>query len=144
MTARIPPPALRATPSPGGGIMRCLRMERNNNLTELARKLRKNQTKEEALLWYKFLSKYPVRFHRQYVIGDYIVDFYCHEAKLVVELDGSQHYDPQEIEKDQKRTAYLESLGLQVLRFTNLDVLQRFDAVCQTIDSKILSKGKNI
>jgi len=119
-------------------------MERNDNLTELARKLRKNQTKEEALLWYKFLSKYPVRFHRQYVIGSFIVDFYCHGARLVVELDGSQHYDPVDMKKDQMRTAYLESLGLQVLRFTNLDVLQRFDAVCQAIHTQILLKGNRL
>lgn len=79
-------------------------MERNSNLTKLARELRKNQTKEESLLWYNFLSKYSPRFHRQYVIGNYIVDFYCHQAKLVVELDGSQHYEPEEMEKDRFRT----------------------------------------
>jgi len=91
-------------------------------------------TKEESLLWYRFLSKYPFRFRRQYVIGDYIVDFYCHQAKLVVELDGSQHYEPEEAEKDRIRTKYLESLGLHVLRFTNLEVLQQFRAVCEAID----------
>lgn len=112
-------------------------MERNANLKGFSRKLRKEMTKEEALLWYNFLRKYPVRFRRQYIIGDYIVDFYCHQAKLVVELDGSQHYDPQEAEKDMRRTAYLQSLGLRVLRFTNLDVLQRFDAVRETIHSAV-------
>ena len=91
-------------------------------------------TKEESLLWYRCLSKYPFRFRRQYVIGDYIVDFYCHQAKLVVELDGSQHYEPEEAEKDRIRTKYLESLGLHVLRFTNLEVLQQFRAVCEAID----------
>ena len=69
-------------------------------------------TKEENLLWYQFLRRYPCQFRRQYVIGNYIVDFYCHRAKLVVELDGSQHYDPAEMEKDAQRTRYLESLGL--------------------------------
>ena len=91
-------------------------------------------TKEESLLWYRFLSKYPLRFRRQYVIGNYIVDFYCHKAKLVVELDGSQHYEPTEAQKDRIRTAYLESLGLRVLRFTNLEVLQQFRSVCEAID----------
>ena len=89
---------------------------------------------EESLLWYRFLSKYPLRFRRQYVIGNYIVDFYCHKAKLVVELDGSQHYEPTEAKKDRIRTAYLESLGLRVLRFTNLEVLQQFRSVCEAID----------
>ena len=112
-------------------------MERNGDLTKLARQLRKNQTKEEALLWYNFLSKYPMRFHRQYVIGDYIADFYCHRAKVVVELDGSQHYQPQEVEKDSIRTKNLENLGIRVLRFTNLEVLQQFRSVCERIDAVI-------
>ena len=112
-------------------------MERNSNLTKLARELRKNQTKEEALLWYNFLCKYSPRFHRQCVIGNYIVDFYCHQARIVVELDGSQHYEPTEMVKDQTRTEYLQSLGLKVLRFTNLDVLKRFSAVCEMIDNEI-------
>jgi len=92
-------------------------------------------TKEESLLWYRFLCKYPLRFRRQYVIGNYIVDFYCHQAKLVVELDGSQHYAPEDTEKDRIRTVYLESHGLRVLRFTNLEVLQQFRTVCEAIDA---------
>ena len=109
-------------------------MERNAKLKPNAQTLRKNMTKEETLLWYNFLCKYPLRFRRQYVIGNYIVDFYCHQAKLVVELDGSQHYEPDEAEKDRIRTVYLESLGLQVLRFTNLEILQQFRSVCEAID----------
>ena len=112
-------------------------MDRNRDLTHLARQLRKNQTKEEALLWYNFLSKYPIRFHRQYVIGNYIVDFYCHQAKLVIELDGSQHYEPADLEKDRHRTEFLQGLGLQVLRFTNLEVLRQFSAVCDMIDESV-------
>ena len=108
-------------------------MERNNALTPLSRTLRKNATKEENLLWYRFLRKYPVRFHRQYVVGNYIVDFYCHKAQLVIELDGSQHYDPHAQQKDAERTAYLNASGLQVLRFSNLDILQRFPSVCEAI-----------
>ena len=109
-------------------------MERNPSLKANAQALRKNMTKEENLLWYQFLRHYPCQFRRQYVIGNYIVDFYCHRARLVVELDGSQHYTPEEMEKDAHRTRYLESLGLQVLRFSNLDVLRRFRGVCEAIN----------
>ena len=116
-------------------------MERNLKLKSNAQTLRKNMTKEENLLWYQFLRRYPCQFRRQYVIGNYIVDFYCHRAKLVVELDGSQHYDPVEMEKDAQRTRYLESLGLKVLRFTNLDVLHRFRGVCETIDLTVQERA---
>ncbi len=109
-------------------------MEQNKNLKRFAQENRKNMTKEESLLWYNFLSRYPFRFRRQYIIGNYIADFYCHQAKLVIELDGSQHYEPKEQEKDAQRTKYLESQGLQVLRFTNLDILQRFSSVCELVD----------
>ena len=109
-------------------------MERNSNLKKLSQELRKNQTKEESLLWNQFLRGYPMRFRRQYIIGNYIVDFYCHRAKLVVELDGSQHYDPEQQKKDVERTRYLESQGLKVLRFSNLDVTGRFRGVCEAID----------
>ena len=109
-------------------------MEQNQNLKKNAQTLRKNLTKEEAHLWYQFLCRYPLRFRRQYVIGSYIVDFYCHQAKLVVELDGSQHYSPEEMKYDQARTEYLRAQGLQVIRFSNLDVMRRFRDVCETID----------
>ena len=109
-------------------------MEQNRKLKTNAQNLRKSMTKEEAKLWYQFLCRYPLRFRRQYVIGNYIADFYCHKAKLVVELDGSQHYTPEEIEYDQKRTEYMQSQGLQVLRISNLDVLRNFQNVCEMID----------
>ena len=109
-------------------------MERNADLKYLAQELRKNQTKEEYLLWKNFLCRYPLRFRRQYIVGNYIVDFYCHQAKLVVELDGSQHYDPEGKKKDIERTHYLENQGLLVLRFSNLDVLRQFRGVCEAID----------
>ena len=96
-------------------------------------------TPEERRLWYCFLKTYPVRFHRQYVIDRYIVDFYCHKAKLVIELDGSQHYDPAEREKDQRRTDVLQSHGLKILRFSNRDMAQNFSAVCEAIDTAIKS-----
>ena len=109
-------------------------MEQNKNLKSNAQNLRKNATKEENLLWYKFLRRYPVQFRRRYIIGNYIADFYCHKAKLVVELDGSQHCEPEKIRQDRERTAYLESLGLYVLRLFNLDILHRFEDACVTVD----------
>ena len=109
-------------------------MEQNQKMKRRAQTLRKNLTKEEAHLWYQFLCRYPVRFRRQYVIGNFIADFFCHRAKLVVELDGSQHCTPEEMEYDRKRTQYLQSQGLRVLRFSNLDVMRRFRDVCETID----------
>ena len=108
-------------------------MEQNGKLKKNAQSLRKNMTKEEAHLWYQCLCRAKYRFRRQYVIGNYIVDFYCHQAKLVVELDGSQHCTPEEMEYDQKRTAFLESQGLKVVRFSNLDVIRKFRDVCDTI-----------
>ena len=82
----------------------------NKQLIPLARKLRKEMTREECHLWYDFLRRYPVRFLRQKVLGKYIADFYCAKAKLVIELDGSQHYENTNIEKDTVRTAFLEGV----------------------------------
>ncbi len=118
-------------------------MERNRKLTALSQIHRKNQTKEESLLWYRFLRRYPCQFRRQYVIGNYIADFYCHKAGLIVELDGSQHYNPAEMGKDAQRTEYLESLGLRVLRFSNLEIRQRFQSVCETIDLTVKERTVN-
>ena len=115
-------------------------MERNEKLSFNAKNLRKNMTKEEAKLWYQFLCRYPNRFRRQYIIGNYITDFCCHQAKLVVELDGSQHYDPDEMEYDRKRKTYLQAQGLEVLRFSNLDVMRQFKCVCEAIDNAV--KGR--
>ena len=113
-----------------------LNMDRkhNPNLTSNARTLRKNMTKEERHLWYDFLRGYPVRFLRQKVIDRYIVDFYCHEARLVVELDGSQHFDPPNLEQDRLRTMQLESRNLKVIRIPNNEVNQNFRGVCEYID----------
>lgn len=115
-------------------------MEQNQKLKPISQLLRKHATKEENLLWYNFLRLYKPQFRRQYVIGNYIVDFYCHRAKLVVELDGSQHCEPKKIEYDQARTAYLESQGLCVLRLSNLDVLRKFGNVCEYIDRSVKSR----
>ena len=102
-----------------------------------SQKLRKEMTKEERHLWYDFLKTYPVQFKRQTPIGDYIVDFYCFQAKLVVELDGSQHCTPEALEYDRRRTRFLESQGLYVLRISNLDVMREFRGVCEMIDTAV-------
>ena len=109
----------------------------NKDLIPFAKNLRKNMTKEERHLWYDFLRDYPVRFVRQKVLGKYIVDFYCAAAKLVIELDGSQHYEPKEEALDAIRTAFLEEYGLKVIRIPNNAVTENFRGVCEYIDSLI-------
>ena len=97
-------------------------MKINESIKKNSQTLRKNATKEENTLWYQYLRHYPLQFRRQHPFGQYIVDFYCAKAKLVIELDGLQHYEEEGFRKDAARTAYLESLGLKVLRFSNRDV----------------------
>ena len=109
----------------------------NKALTPIARKLRKDMTREERHLWYDFLREYPIRFLRQKVIGSYVVDFYCAAAKLVVELDGSQHYEEKGIADDQTRTEFLQKYDLRVLRFANNDVMKNFEGVCTAIDREV-------
>ena len=111
-------------------------MERKHNsqLTDNARELRKNMTKEERHLWYDFLKDYPVRFLRQKVIDNYIVDFYCSKARLAIELDGSQHYEVKGVLKDRIRTEYIEKRNIMVIRFANTDIWENFSGVCQYID----------
>ena len=94
-------------------------------------------TKEERKLWYDYLSQYPYRFRRQVTVGNYIVDFYCASAKLAIELDGSQHYEQSGQQYDAARTAYLNSIGIEVLRFSNLDILRNLRGVCQSIDMAV-------
>lgn len=105
----------------------------NSKLTANAKVLRKNMTKEERRLWYDFFKVLPVTIHRQKVIGDYIVDFYCAAGKIVIELDGSQHYEEQGMRCDAVRDAYLNGLGITVLRYSNLDIQQNFSGVCRDI-----------
>ena len=109
----------------------------NSELVPLAKQLRKNMTKEERHLWYDFLKTYPIRFLRQKVLGKYIVDFYSAEAKLIIELDGSQHYENGNIEKDAERTAFLEDYGLTVIRIPNNEVSRNFPGVCEYIDATV-------
>ncbi len=111
-----------------------MQSKHNKQLVPLARQLRREMTKEERRLWYDFLRTYPVRFLRQRVIGNYIADFYCAQAKLVIELDGSQHYEADAAQKDAERTTFLEQYGLRVLRFANNEVNENFSGVCEYID----------
>ena len=108
--------------------------EYNRANIPLARELRKNMTPWEVKLWQYFLRKYPLRFQRQKAIGNYIVDFYCAKAQLVIELDGGGHYLPEQQQKDIIRTKELESMGLAVLRICNTEVTRNFYGVCHTID----------
>ncbi len=114
-------------------------MERKHNkkIVPFAKELRKNMTKEERHLWYDFLKTYPIRFSRQKVLGKYIADFYCAQANLVIELDGSQHYEDEGMANDRKRTAYLQEFGITVIRISNFDVLKNFEGVCWYIDNAV-------
>lgn len=110
------------------------------NLIPRAQELRKKATKHEKHLWYDFLSQYPVRFQRQKTIDHFIADFYCHEAKIIIELDGSQHYEEQGIQRDKERTAILKQYGVEVLRFSNLEIERNFSGVCAVIDHAVKTR----
>ena len=105
----------------------------NSSLTRLAQQLRKQMTPEERHLWYDFLKDLPITINRQKVIGQYIADFYCASANLVIEIDGSQHYDPDEAAADTVRDNYLINLGLTVKRYSNNEINQEFENVCTDI-----------
>ena len=114
-----------------------MQSKHNAKLVPLAKELRKNMTKEERHLWYDFLRSYSIRFSRQKVLGKYIADYYCAEAKLVIELDGSQHYEEEEKKKDIERTVFLESYGIRVIRIPNNEVMHNFYGVCEYIDAAV-------
>ena len=109
----------------------------NRNMSFLAKKLRKDMTKEEKHLWYDFLKMLPVTVNRQKVIGRYIADFYIASSNLVIEIDGSQHYKETAKENDAERDSYMAACGIKVIRFTNSDINRRFDAVCREITKNI-------
>ena len=109
----------------------------NKRNVEMARKLRKEMTPWERKLWYCFLKDYPIRFQRQKCIDEYIVDFYCFRARLVIELDGGGHYNPESERKDEYRTKILNQYGLKVIRFCNLDIDKNFYGVCSVIDEEV-------
>ena len=103
-------------------------------MLNVAKMLRRNMTKEEKKLWYSFLQHHPLHFYRQRTIGNYVVDFYCAKAKLVIEVDGSQHYEESGLKKDAERTRFLESKGLSVIRLTNNEINRNLKEVCEYID----------
>lgn len=109
----------------------------NHSNTKIAKILRQNMTPEERKLWYCFLKTYRPRFTRQKPIGEYIVDFFCKEKGIAIEIDGSQHFQEQAIEEDRKRTEALNRYGIGVIRFSNREVNQRFEAVCTAIDQYV-------
>ena len=113
--------------------------EYNKANISIAKALRKNMTPWERKLWYKFLRNYPVRFQRQKAVGNYIADFYCAKARLVIELDGGGHYITEQVEKDKARAKKLEAMNLTVLRICNLDIDRNFSGVCECIDLAVKS-----
>ena len=115
----------------------------NGNLKQYSRQLRENMTDAERHLWAKIRMKQlkGYQFYRQKPIGDYIVDFFCPRAKLVIEVDGSQHFSGEMAEYDRIRDEYLSGLGLRVLRFTNTDVLTRIKGVIERIEGEITGEN---
>lgn len=113
----------------------------NKALTDHAKMLRKNMTRHEKHLWYDFLKTYPLRVLRQKIIDVYITDFYCAAAKIVIERDGSQHFFEQGLDYDKKRSTVFGEYGISVLRFTNLEIDQNFEGVCEQIDREIQKKS---
>ena len=112
-------------------------MAQSKEMISRARQLRRDMTKEERHLWYDFLRAYVPRFTRQKIVEPYILDFYCSAAGLAVELDGGQHYEEEDKAYDARRTAYLQKQGIQVIRFSNFDVMRNFEGVCFEIDTTV-------
>ena len=117
---------------------------KNNGLLNIAKVLRRNMTRQEKHLWYDFLRHYPVKIYKQRIINNFIVDFYCHQARLVIEVDGAQHYTGEGKEHDKARTEVLECYGVEVIRFSNSEIDNRFDNVCQMIDKVIQERMNGI
>ena len=117
--------------------------ENDSSLLPNARRLRKEMTPHERKFWYLFLRRYPIKIYKQKIIRPYIVDFYCAPAKLVIELDGSQHYEDTGRTGDQVRDETLRQAGLLVLRFSNREIDREFPAVCEQIDRTIRERCVN-
>ena len=115
-------------------------MQKNRRLLPLARSLRRDMTPQERKLWYLFLRTYPIKIYKQRIIDSYIVDFLCFSAKLVIEIDGSQHYHDIETARDNERSAALERYGLKILRFSNREINREFERVCDVIHQEIQSR----
>ena len=116
-------------------------LPRNKKLNQRAKDFRNNMTPQETSLWFDFLRNYPMNIYRQRIIGNYIADFYCRKANLVIEIDGAQHRAEDNQEYDNLRTQYLNSLGIKVISFTNQDIDSNFDRVCMAIDEEIRSRS---
>ena len=114
-----------------------MQRKRNHDLVSFAKELRRNMTKEERRLWYDFLRNYSVRFSRQKILGKFIADFYCAKARLVIEVDGSQHYEAAAQADDADRTAFLKAYGLKVIRIPNNELNTNFRGVCERIDAAV-------
>ena len=121
-----------------------MKVEKNNYILPIAKRLRKEMTPHERKLWYMFLRRYPVKIYKQRIISSFIVDFYCADAKIVIELDGSQHYENRGKEIHKIRDSYLNSLGLKVLRYSNSDVNKNFSGVCEDILKHISTSSTNV
>ena len=118
-----------------------MQIPKDNAKLEAAKELRRKMTPHERKLWNLFLRNYPIKIYKQRIIGSFIVDFYCHRAKLVIEIDGSQHYEENGIAYDKERSAYLQSLGLKVVRYSNREITWNFKKVCEQLD--ILLKDRS-
>ena len=118
-----------------------MQIPKDNAKLEAAKELRRKMTPHERKLWYLFLRNYPIKIYKQRIIGSFIVDFYCHRAKLVIEIDGSQNYEENGIAYDKERSAYLQSLGLKVVRYSNREITWNFKKVCEQLD--ILLKDRS-
>jgi len=134
---------LRAAPSllKRAGV-EIIMLSYNKKLKQWTQELRKNATPQENKLWYEFLRKHPCRFTRQKPIDNYIVDFLCPSKKLVIEIDGSQHFTDDGLKYDGIRTDLLMKHGLHVMRFTNTQINTSFNAVCEEIQKYIDSYSK--
>ena len=132
-----------AAQADGEGKMKQTLSDKNKQLLNIAKILRRNMTRHEKHLWYDFLQHYPLKIYKQRIIDNYIADFYCHSARVVIELDGSQHYTNQGKTQDEERTNILEKYGIYVLRFSNKDIDENFEGVCQMIDMVITKRIEN-
>ena len=119
-------------------------IKKNKKLLENARFLRREMTRHEKHLWYDFLQHSPIKIYKQRIIDNFIADFYCHKARLVIELDGSQHYTPEGKSYDEARTEIINQYGIKVIRYSNLDIDQKFNGVCFEIDRIIQERIKEI
>ena len=111
-------------------------------MAERAAELRRNMTPEEKHMWYDYLRSCGHRIARQYIIGNYIVDFYCASAHLAIEIDGRQHYDEEERDYDERRTKYLETFGIKVVRITNDEIHKNFAGCCEMLERVMKENSK--